>query len=119
MTLFITTIWFAKKHQSATSESEPAESERAEPEASDDASQTGIDAVVNTFEALVAERGGEEKIWGSMIKQALKRRNPGFNESYHGYKSFNGLLEDAQARGFLSLERDEKSGGYIVRASAA
>ena len=54
-----------------------------------------------------------------MIKQALKRRNPGFNESYHGYKSFNGLLEDAQVRGFLSLERDEKSGGYIVRAPVA
>jgi len=83
-----------------------------------DASQRGIDAVVNTFEALVAERGGEEKIWGSMIKQALKRRNPGFNESYHGYKSFNGLLEEAQVRGFFSLERDEKSGGYIVRAPA-
>ena len=44
---------------------------------------------------------------------------PGFNESYHGYKSFNGLLEDAQVRGFLSLERDEKSGGYIVRAPGA
>jgi len=95
-----------------------SEPESAEITAPDDPSRKGIDAVVNTFEALVAERGGEEKIWGSMIKQALKRRNPGFNESYHGYKSFNGLLEDAQARGFLSLERDDKSGGYIVRASA-
>jgi len=90
-----------------------------EPEVTIDASQRGIDAVINTFEALVAERGGEEKIWGSMIKQALKRRNPGFNESYHGYKSFNGLLEDAQARGLFNLERDEKSGGYIVRAPSA
>jgi uncharacterized protein (TIGR00288 family) len=96
-----------------------SEPEVAEPETVVDPSQNGIDAVVNTFEALVAERGGEEKIWGSMIKQALKRRNPGFNESYHGYKSFNGLLEDAQVRGFLSLERDEKSGGYIVRAPVA
>ncbi len=94
------------------------EPEAAEPDLTDDASQRGIDVVVNTFEALVAERGGEEKIWGSMIKQALKRRNPGFNESYHGFKSFNGLLEEAQARGFFSLERDEKSGGYIVRAPA-
>ena len=94
------------------------EPDAAEPDITDDASQRGIDVVVNTFEALVAERGGEEKIWGSMIKQALKRRNPGFNESYHGFKSFNGLLEEAQARGFFSLERDEKSGGYIVRAPA-
>ena len=84
-------------------------------EAAEDASQKGIDLVVSTFEALVAERGGEEKIWGSMIKQALKRRNPGFNEAYHGYKSFNSLLEDAQSKGFFDLERDEKSGGYIVR----
>jgi len=100
------------------SEPETAEPETTGPEAADDATQRGIDVVVSTFEALVAERGGEEKIWGSMIKQALKRRNPGFNKSYHGYKSFNGLLEDAQARGFLDLERDEKSGGYIVRAPA-
>jgi uncharacterized protein (TIGR00288 family) len=95
------------------------EPEQTEPEAADESSQRGIDAVITTFEALVAERGGEEKIWGSMIKQALKRRNPGFNESYHGFKSFNGLLEEAQARGLLDLERDEKSGGYIVRATAA
>ncbi len=96
-----------------------SEPDTAETEVAYDATQKGIDAVVNTFEALVAERGGEEKIWGSMIKQALKRRNPGFNESYHGYKSFSGLLEDAEARGFVSLERDEKSGGYIVTAPAA
>jgi len=106
------------KATKVASEPETTEPEATEPEAADDASQKGIDVVVSTFEALVAERGGEEKIWGSMIKQALKRRNPGFNESYHGYKSFNGLLEDAQARGFLDLERDEKSGGYIVRAPA-
>ena len=101
------------------SESQTAEPESTDPEAADESSQRGIDAVITTFEALVSERGGEEKIWGSMIKQALKRRNPGFNESYHGYKSFNGLLEDAQVRGLLDIERDEKSGGYIVRAPAA
>ncbi|NIO39412.1 MAG: NYN domain-containing protein [Burkholderiales bacterium] len=91
----------------------------AEPDAVDEAAQKGIDLVVNTFEALLEERGEEEKIWGSMIKQALKRRNPGFNESYHGYKSFSSLLEDAEARGLLRLERDAKSGGYIVTAAEA
>jgi len=95
------------------------EKEAPEPDSPEEPSQKGLDLVVNTFEALLAERGGDEKIWGSMIKQALKRRNPGFNESYHGYKSFSGLLEDAQARGLLHLERDEKSGGYIVTASDA
>ena len=81
----------------------------------DGKTQKALDLLVNTYDALTGERGGEEKIWGSMIKQAMKRRNPGFNETYHGFKSFNSLLEQAHAKGMLSLERDEKSGGYIVR----
>jgi hypothetical protein len=52
-----------------------------------------------------------------MVKQALKRRRPGFNESYYGFRSFNRLLEEAASRRLLTLERDEKSGGYIVRTS--
>ncbi|HTS20783.1 MAG TPA: NYN domain-containing protein [Casimicrobiaceae bacterium] len=78
--------------------------------------QEALDLIDTTVEALVAERGAEEKIWGSMIKQALKRRKPGFSESYYGFRSFNGLLEEAERRGNLALERDEKSGGYTVRA---
>jgi uncharacterized protein (TIGR00288 family) len=77
--------------------------------------QQAVELISETVEALVAERGEEEKIWGSMVKQALKRRMPGFNESYFGFRSFNGLLEEAQRRGAVALERDEKSGGYIVR----
>ena len=67
-----------------------------------------LDLVTGTIEALAAERGGDEKIWGSMVKQALKRVRPGFNESYYGFRSFNALLEEAQARGLVRLERDEK-----------
>jgi uncharacterized protein (TIGR00288 family) len=93
----------------------PPVEDAVEPE---DRTQNAIDQVVATFDALISERGDEEKIWGSMIKQALKRRNPGFNESYHGFRSFNNLLEEAQLRGMLSLERDEKSGGYIVHGSS-
>lgn len=52
----------------------------------------------------------------SMVKQALKRRKPGFNESYYGYRSFNDLLKDAESRGMLRLAHDEKSGGYLVRS---
>ena len=81
----------------------------------DGKTQKALDLLVNTYDALTGERGGEEKIWGSMIKQALKRRKPGFNESYYGFRSFNALLEDAAQRGDLALDRDEKSGGYIVR----
>src|SRR4029077_11174161 len=77
--------------------------------------QEALDLILETIEALVAERGGNEKIWSSMVKQALKRRKPGFNESYYGFRSFNDMLEEAQARDELELERDPKSGGYIVR----
>ena len=78
-------------------------------------SQKAIDLIMETIEALAEERGSEEKIWGSMIKQTLKRRRPGFTESYYGYRSFNSLLQDAAARGLLDLEPDEKSGGYVIR----
>ena len=83
-----------------------------------DRSEEAMTLVLETLEALYAERGEEDKIWGSMIKQALKRRNPSFSESYYGFKSFSGLLEEAQKRKLLSLERDEKSGGFIVRGHA-
>ena len=77
-----------------------------------------LDLIVGTVDALISERGAEEKIWGSMVKQALKRRKPGFNESYYGFRSFNGMLEAAAQAGSLELERDEKSGGYVVRLNA-
>jgi uncharacterized LabA/DUF88 family protein len=96
-----------------------SEDDKSPPKKSDEErTQKGLDLVVETVEALVAERGGEEKIWGSMVKQALKRRKPGFTESYHGFRSFNAMLEAAEKRGNLKLERDEKSGGYIVRLAA-
>jgi uncharacterized protein (TIGR00288 family) len=80
----------------------------------DDRRQEAVDLVLATVEALADEREGET-VWGSMVKQALKRRKPGFNETYYGFRSFNQLLEEASARGLLALERDQKSGGYAVR----
>jgi uncharacterized LabA/DUF88 family protein len=76
--------------------------------------QDAIDLVVETVEALITERGDDDKIWGSMVKQTLKRRRPGFAEGYYGYRSFNELLEDARDRGLLALAHDEKSGGYVI-----
>jgi uncharacterized protein (TIGR00288 family) len=83
--------------------------------AGQDKKQEAFDLMLGTLEALVAERGVEEKIWGSMVKQALKRRNPGFNETYYGFRTFSDLLEEAGEKGLIRLEPDEKSGGYIVR----
>ena len=80
-----------------------------------DKKQEAFDLMLGTLEALAAERGPEERIWGSMVKQALKRRNPGFNETYYGFRAFSDLLEEAGEKGLIKLEPDEKSGGYIVQ----
>ena len=77
--------------------------------------QEALELLMETLEALAEERGSEEKIWGSMVKQTLKRRRPGFNESYYGFRSFSRLLDEAASRGLMELEPDEKSGGYIIR----
>jgi uncharacterized protein (TIGR00288 family) len=97
---------------------EPATAEAPAPKSEDDRREEAIDLIVSTTEALAQERGAD-KIWGSMVKQALKRRKPGFNESFYGYRSFNAMLEAAAQAGHLSLERDEKSGGYVVRLGAS
>ncbi|HRD91195.1 MAG TPA: NYN domain-containing protein, partial [Accumulibacter sp.] len=74
-----------------------------------------IELAVATFDALVDERGDSGKIWASMLKEAIKRRKPDFNESYYGFRAFGNLLEEAQARGLLAIGRDEKSGTYVFR----
>jgi len=84
----------------------------------EDRRQQAFDLVIDTIDALAEERDQDEKIWGSMVKQTLKRRNPGFNESYFGFRTFSDLLEDAQKHKLLALEADQKSGGYIIRRIA-
>jgi uncharacterized protein (TIGR00288 family) len=97
--------------RTAASSEAAAPSENKGPDPTD-----AFDMVVETLEAVMEERGENEQIWGSMIKQAIKRRHPGFNERAYGFRSFNDLLADAQKRGLVALRPDEKSGGYIVRA---
>ena len=94
--------------------------EHADEEAGGDEAkkEEALKLVMGTVEALLAERGPEDKIWGSMVKQALKRRKPGFNESYYGFASFSKLLDEAEARHLLVLEHDEKSGGYTIKSVA-
>ncbi|MBU0677742.1 MAG: NYN domain-containing protein [Verrucomicrobia bacterium] len=107
-----------KKAASRSVKKKAAPSSTVKPsEPASDRKKEAWDLIVETYEALVEERGEGEKIWGSMIKQTLKRRKPGFSESYYGFKSFGQLLEEAQAQGILELEREEKSGGFIVKSS--
>jgi uncharacterized protein (TIGR00288 family) len=81
----------------------------------DDKRQEALDFIVETVEALIAERGSDEKIWGSLVKTTMQRRKPGFTESSYGFRSFKELVEDAQKRGLLIVLRDEKSGQYTIR----
>ncbi|MGD8840770.1 MAG: NYN domain-containing protein [Gammaproteobacteria bacterium] len=100
----------SKKKAASKSESR----QRGKLEAEDDKIDEAIGLIMETAEALHAERGDREKLWGSMVKQALKRRRPGFNESYYGARSFSDLLEEAERRGQLALTLDERSGGYLI-----
>ena len=95
-----------KKSKKSTSDSEA------------DKQQEALDLVMETVEDLFKERGEEDKVWGSMVKQALKRRKPGFSETYHGFRTFGQLLEEAGQRKLLELQRDEKSGGYVIKSYA-
>ena len=78
-----------------------------------------IHMAVETFDALVSERGDNGKIWASVLKEAIKRRKPDFSESYYGFRTFGNLLEEAQTRGLLEFGRDEKSGAYVYRSNGA
>lgn len=106
-----------RRRKKATAKASPKKSGGGTPPGRTDLEkkEEAWDLIVDTYEDLLQERGEEDNIWGSMIKQTLRRRKPGFNESYYGFRSFNQCLEEAQAQGILDLERDEKSGGYIIR----
>jgi len=114
----------ARKKTPAGEAPSPVDTARVSPEnreteaKEEDRKQEAFDLVLATLEALTAERGAEDKIWGSMVKQTLKRRRPGFSEGYYGFRSFNKLLEEAAHRRLIALERDDKSGGYLVHSTA-
>ncbi|HTN93961.1 MAG TPA: NYN domain-containing protein [Gallionella sp.] len=97
-----------------TDEGKSGEAKREE-----DRRQEALDFIVETVEALIAERGSDEKIWGSLVKTTMQRRKPGFTESSYGYRSFKELVEDAQKQHLLIVVRDEKSGQYTIRLPAA
>ncbi len=90
--------------------------QKLQPEELEARRSRAIEMAVETLDALVAERGDSGKIWASVLKEAIKRRRPDFNESYFGFKAFGNLLEEAQSRGLLAVGRDEKSNTYVQHA---
>lgn len=105
----------AKKAEAAPQSGKPAARPAKPVSAEETRRQEAVQLLVETVEALVAERGEENKLWASMAKQAVKRRRPDFNESAYGFRNFGQLLEAARDSGQLLMERDEKSGNYLVR----
>ncbi len=77
--------------------------------------QEALDQVAETVESLAREY---DPLWGSLVKQTVRRVYPGFNETACGYRSFSELLEDAAKQGLLELEFDQQRGNYMVRAKA-
>ena len=107
-----------RKTQPAARSKSPDEGNRRKEESEARKAQA-IELVVEMFDALVSERGDSGKIWASLLKDTLKRRRPDFNETFYGFRTFGNLLEEAQNRGMLEFGRDEKSGAYVYRSSAA
>jgi len=103
-------------HQAAKRSSEDEKQPKSE---MDTRKAQAIALAVETFEALVSERGDSGKIWASVLKSAIKRRKPDFSESYYGFRAFGNLLEEAQSRGLLEVGRDDKSGAFVYRSSQA
>ncbi len=100
----------SKKKTSKKNEAKKAAKVSKSPE--DEKKDKGIELMLDTAEALIEERDG--RVWGSMVKQTLKRRHPAFSESFYGFKSFNDLLEQANQRGLIDIQSDDKSGGYVI-----
>ncbi len=77
-----------------------------------DKERDALGRVMDAIHALV--RQDKEVIWSSMIKQTIKRKHPQFNEQYYGYRSFSQLLQEAEKKKLIHMERDTRSGSYIV-----
>ncbi|MCC2970309.1 NYN domain-containing protein [Massilia sp. IC2-476] len=119
-----------EKNRAAAKRKEELDARRGQPSSrrpSDDKRKEELEArkvqalemVVETFDALVSERGDTGKIWASLLKDTLKRRRPDFSETYYGFRTFGNLLEEAQTRGLFEFGRDEKSGTYVYRSAAS
>jgi uncharacterized protein (TIGR00288 family) len=104
-----------KPEDGKTDDDKLVEDKSEDVKSDEDKMEEAIALVMETAEALYAERDDRDKLWGSMVKQALKRRRPGFNERYYGVRSFSDLLEEAERRELIRLSLDERSGGYLIQ----
>ncbi len=91
----------------------PRRTRRKTTSKTEDKKGEAVEVLVEIVDSLARDY---DQVWGSMVKQTLRRVHPGFNEQYYGYTTFSGLLEDAQQQGLIELEFDEDRGNYLVRS---
>ncbi len=70
-----------------------------------------FDLLIDAVEALQRE---DKNLFSSLVKETMKRKQPQFNEEYHGYRSFSDLLEDAERRKLIRISKDSRSGTYVI-----
>ncbi len=102
----------AKKTSIAKKRPKPADGKSAEAVSDEDKREEAVERVLEVVHSVEQDY---DPLWGSTLKQAIRRVHPGFSESYYGYGSFSDLLEDLKARGHVELEYDESRGNYKVR----
>jgi len=93
------------------SKTKAASKSKTSSESTDEDGADGIDLMLEILESLSNDY---DAVWGSMIKQALRRVHPDFNEASAGYRNFAELLQDAEREGCVKLEYDERRGNYRV-----
>ncbi|NLE36935.1 MAG: NYN domain-containing protein [Pirellulaceae bacterium] len=107
-------IYYDDLARAATKKKKPAPKTKkgGKEEEEQDKKQEAVDRV---SEILTSIEQDYDPLWGSTLKQAIRRVYPGFSESYYGYGSFSELLEDLKAKGVIELEYDDSRGNYKVR----
>ncbi len=86
------------------------------PNAASQKKQDANDKIVEIVRSLERDY---DTVWGSMVKQTIRRVFPGFNEEYFGFQSFAEVLESVEKAGGIDLDYDEKRGNYVVRSRRA
>jgi len=77
-----------------------------------DKREEGVDRLLEIVYSLSADY---DPLWGSLVKQTLRRVYPDFSETKHGFKSFPELLKEAESLEYLDLEYDSERGNYKIR----
>jgi uncharacterized LabA/DUF88 family protein len=90
----------------------PEARRKGKPTEKKDKREEAVDRVIEIVRSLETDY---DPLWGSMVKQTIRRVYPGFSEQYYGFQTFSDLLEAAEDTGLLSLEYDDSRGNYKIR----